>query len=42
MRVRIKSSASLNAPPGKVLEAIVLKLEIRNYEWSDWEERHRR
>jgi hypothetical protein len=28
MRVRIRSSASLNVPPGKVVEAIVFKLEI--------------
>src|SRR5437868_11957299 len=32
MRVRIRSSASLNAPPGKVVEAIVFKLGIMNYE----------
>src|SRR6266487_600206 len=32
MRVRIRSPASLNVPPGKVVEAIVFKLEIMNYE----------
>src|SRR6266568_8066465 len=32
MRVRIRSSASLSVPPGKVVEAIVFKLEIMNYE----------
>src|ERR1700720_1432981 len=32
MRVRIRSSASLNVPPGKVVEAIVFTLEIMNYE----------
>ena len=31
MRVTIRSSASLNVPPGKVVEAIVFKLEIMNY-----------
>src|SRR5260370_29082293 len=32
MRFRIRSSASFNMPPGKVVEAIVFKLEIMNYE----------
>ncbi|MGA7273629.1 MAG: hypothetical protein WBX14_02185 [Candidatus Udaeobacter sp.] len=26
---------------GMVVEAIVIKLKIMNYEWSDWEERYR-
>src|SRR6478735_10933415 len=34
MRVRIRSSASLNVSPGKVVEAIVLKLETMNYEFG--------
>jgi hypothetical protein len=32
MRVMIRSSASLNVPPGKVVEAIVFKLESMNYQ----------
>src|SRR5947207_15786883 len=32
MRNRIRSSASLNVPPGKLLEVMVIKLEIMNYE----------